>query len=81
MTCCARILIIGSEKSVKTSAFDCLGGPPDGPFEYTIKHKYTMDDNLSPGSSKTVMDLPNEVTMLGQPDLVKLGKTSKKGSH
>ena len=81
MTCCALILIIGSDKSVKTWTLDCVGCPPDAFYEHTIKYKNTMDSNLSPGSSKTVMDLPDEVTMFGQPDLVQPEKTSKKGSH
>jgi len=66
---------------VKTWTFDCVGGPPDAPFEHTIKCKYTRDSNWSPGTSKTVMDLPDEVTMLGQPDLVQAEKMSKQGSH
>jgi hypothetical protein len=81
MTCCALILIIGSEKNLKRWTFGRAGCPPDAPFERAIKYKYTMDNNLSPGSSETVMDLPDEVPMLGQPDLVQPEKTSKKGSH
>jgi hypothetical protein len=74
-----------AEKNVKTWTFGCAGCPPEAPFEHKIRFKYSLDNNLPSSISKTVMDLPDEVTMSCGPTIIDHGgpplKTSKKGSH
>ncbi len=74
-----------AEKIIKTWTFGCVGCPPDGPFNHTIKFKYILDDSAAPSTSKTVMDLPDEVTMSAGPIIINTDgappKKSKKGSY
>jgi hypothetical protein len=80
----SKILKNDAEKYVKTWTFGCVGCPPDAPFEHTIKFEYSLDDNLPPSTSKTVMNLPDEVTMSCGPTIIDHGpdtKISKKRSH
>ena len=79
----STILKDDAEKIVKTWTFGCVGCPPDAPFEHTIKFKYILDDNLPPSTSKTIMDLPDEVTMSCGPTILNTEDTKipKKGSH
>lgn len=80
-TVVAAALKNSAEKDVKTWIFGCVGCAPDAPFEHTIKYAYVLDDNLPAGTSKTVMDLPDEVTMSVGPVLVQPARSSKKRSN
>lgn len=77
----AAALKTSAEKNVKTWIFSCVGCPPDAPFEHTLKFAYVLDDNLPPGTTRTVMDLPDEVTMSVGPVLVQPARSSKKRSN
>jgi len=70
-----------AEKNVKTWTFGCAGCAPNAPFEHTIKFKYVLDDKLPDRTTKTVMDLPDEVTMSAGPIPVEPATTSNKGSQ
>lgn len=56
-----------AETNVKTWTFGCAGCPSDAPFEHKIKFRYVLDDSLPNNTSKTVMDLPDTVTMSAGP--------------
>jgi Gram-negative bacterial TonB protein C-terminal len=71
-----------AERNIKTWTFGCVGCASGAAFDHTIKYKYILDDNnLPPSTAKTVMDLPNEVTMSAGPVLIQPEKTSSKGRH
>jgi TonB family protein len=70
-----------AEKNIRTWTFGCAGCPPDAPFEHTIRFKYVQDNTLPERSTKTVMDLPDEVTMSAGPIPVEPATTSKKRSQ
>ncbi len=70
-----------AEANIKTWTFGCAGCPPNAAFEHTIKFKYVQDDKLPDRTSKTVMDLPDEVTMSAGPIPVEPASTSNKRSQ
>jgi hypothetical protein len=70
-----------AEGKIKTWTFGCFGCPPNAPFEHTIKFKYVLDDKLPGRTTKTVMDLPDEVTMSAGPIPVEPATTSSKRSQ
>jgi hypothetical protein len=78
------ILKDGAERNVKTWTFGCVGCSPNAPFEHAIKFKYVMDNNMTSDTTKTVMDLPDEVTISAGPVTIDHGvdtKISKKRSN
>ena len=70
-----------AERIVKTWTFGCAGCPPDAPFEHTIKFIYKVDGEMTAPSLRVVMNLPDEVTLSTDADLVQPSNTSKKGGH
>lgn len=70
-----------AEKNVKTWTFGCVGCPPNAPFEHTIKFEYALDDKLPDRTTKTMMDLPDEVTMSAGPVPIEPATTSNKRSQ
>jgi hypothetical protein len=70
-----------AEKNIKTWTFGCVGCPPSTPFEHTIKFKYVQDDHLPDREIRTLMDLPDQVTMSAGPVPIEPEATSTKGSH
>jgi hypothetical protein len=70
-----------AEANIKTWTFGCAGCPPDATFEHIIKFKYVQDNKLPDRTTKTVMDLPDEVTMSAGPIPVEPATTSNKRSR
>lgn len=70
-----------AEANIKTWTFGCAGCPPNAAFEHTIKFKYVQDNKLPDRTTKTVMDLPDEVTMFAGPIPVEPATTSNKRSQ
>jgi hypothetical protein len=70
-----------AEANIKTWTFGCAGCPPNAPFEHTIRFKYVQDDHLPDRTTKTVMDLPDQVTMSAGPIPVEPATTSNKRSQ
>ncbi len=70
-----------AEVSVKTWTFGCVGCPPNAPFEHTIRFRYVQDGKLPERSTKTVMDLPDEVTISAGPIPLEPATTSNKRSQ
>jgi outer membrane biosynthesis protein TonB len=67
-----------AEKNIKTWTFGCVGCPAGAPFEHTVRFKYVQDMSLPERTIKTVMDLPDEVTMSAGPIPLEPASTSTK---